>query len=51
MYWTLHNLQDSENKQYSLHYSSNFSAATVWLYYDVFAMLNLLSSALIAECC
>jgi hypothetical protein len=30
MYWTLQNLQDSENKQYILHYSSIFSAATVY---------------------
>jgi hypothetical protein len=31
MYWTLQNLKDSENKQYILHYSSIFSAATVVL--------------------
>jgi dihydroneopterin aldolase len=29
MYWTLQNLEDSENKQQILHYGSVFSAAAV----------------------
>jgi hypothetical protein len=29
MYWALQNLRESEHKQYKLHFSSIFSAATV----------------------